>query len=45
MNTLEVRGKVLDPNLGIYAIRVFNLEKKKDIQAIGPDSIEFSKEK
>ncbi|EGR28528.1 hypothetical protein IMG5_173450 [Ichthyophthirius multifiliis] len=45
LNTIEIRGKVLDQSLGIYAIKVHNLEKNQDIQVIGPEFIEFNKQK
>lgn len=41
-NKMEIKGKILDDTLGIYAIRIMNLDDpKKDIKGVGPDQIEY----
>lgn len=35
---------MLDDNLGIYAIRIMNLDdQKKDVKGVGPEFIEYSR--
>ena len=40
---IEVRGKMLVDSHGIYAVRLQNLQSKKDIIIVGPESIEFDR--
>ena len=42
---LEIRGKILQEDLGIYAIRIVNKDDpKKDIRGIGPEFIEYNRQ-
>ncbi len=43
---VELRGKVLDPEIGIFAVRISNIEpgkEGKDVKAVGPEKIEYKK--
>ncbi|EAR85013.1 hypothetical protein TTHERM_00529650 (macronuclear) [Tetrahymena thermophila SB210] len=43
-NKIEIRGKMLDENFGIYAIRIMNVDdQKKDIKGVGPEFIEYTR--
>lgn len=39
---IEVRGKMLVNTHGVYAVRLQNLDTRKDIVVIGPPNIEFN---
>lgn len=40
---IEVRGKMLATTHGLYAVRLQNIDTRKDIEIIGPQFIEFDR--
>lgn len=39
---IEVRGKMLVSDIGVYAVRLHNLDTRKDVVIIGPPNIEYN---
>jgi hypothetical protein len=40
---IEVRGKMLNKEVGLYAVRLMDFNSKKEIHLIDPEKIEFDK--